>query len=410
MDESVRAAPSRMVGEEKLARPVARSAASQNAQGGGKIPLVDGLPDSNQGNRAAVRGRTRVTTCPSTADMGRGFRTYTRPPVSRGRPKVAIIGARFPDFEVEREMLGDVELAFGPGRSPAEILDVAEGADVILAGASPVFDAETLTALRCRAIVRMGVGVDTVDLESARSLGMWVANVPDYGTEAVALHTVSMVLACLRRLTQADRQMRDGSWGVAGLRPLHLPASLTVGVVGLGRIGRRVALMLKGVGFEKFLVADPAVEPSQLVGSVEELDLRLVELAELLGGADVVTLHAPPEVHGYLLGAPQLQLMREGSVLVNTARGALIDTVSLVTALAAGRPAMAALDVFEREPPDVTVFESVSDRVILTPHISWYTEESELALRRQAAAEARRILDYQPPLHPVVTPSTAKVG
>jgi D-3-phosphoglycerate dehydrogenase len=102
--------------------------------------------------------------------------------------------------------------------------------------------------------------------------------------------------------------------------------------------------------------------------------------------------------------------MREGSVLVNTARGALIDTRALVTALAEGRPVMAALDVFEHEPPDVTVFESVSDRVILTPHMSWYTEESEQALRRQAAAEARRILESQPPLHPVVTPSTAGVG
>ena len=93
-------------------------------------------------------------------------------------------------------------------------------------------------------------------------------------------------------------------------------------------------------------------------------------------------------------------MMREGSILVNTARGALVDTEALVAALDQGRPAMAALDVFEREPPDVTVFESVHDRVILTPHMAWYTEESELALRRQAAAEVRRILDSQPPLHP----------
>jgi D-3-phosphoglycerate dehydrogenase len=102
--------------------------------------------------------------------------------------------------------------------------------------------------------------------------------------------------------------------------------------------------------------------------------------------------------------------MREGSILVNTARGALIDTDALVTALLEGRPALAALDVFEHEPPDVTVFESVKDRVILTPHMSWYTEESEQALRRQAAAEARRILDSDPPLNAVVTPVTAGVG
>ncbi len=114
-----------------------------------------------------------------------------RSSVSSRRPKVAIVGIRFPDFDLEREMLGDVELTSGPGRNPAEILDVATSADVILAGAAPVFDAETLEALGCRAIVRLGVGVDTIDLLTARALGMWVVSVPDYGTDAVALHTVT---------------------------------------------------------------------------------------------------------------------------------------------------------------------------------------------------------------------------
>jgi D-3-phosphoglycerate dehydrogenase len=328
----------------------------------------------------------------------------------RSRPKVAIVGTRFLDFDVEREVLGDVELTSGPGHSAAEILEVATGADVILAGAAPVFDAATLQALGCRAIVRLGVGIDGVDLDTARSLGMWVANVPDYGTDAVALHTVTLILASLRRLTQADRDLREGSWGVSGLRPLHLPAALTVGVVGVGRIGRRVVGMLGGIGFRRFLVADPMIDQAHLGHALGDVDARLVELPDLLGVADVVTLHAPPPTGRHLIGSDELGLMRESSILVNTARGALIDTNALVTALSAGRPALAALDVFEREPPDVSVFDDVSDRVILTPHMSWYTEESELALRRQAAAEARRILDSEPPLHPVVTPEGAGVG
>jgi D-3-phosphoglycerate dehydrogenase len=322
---------------------------------------------------------------------------------------VAILGTRFKDFDVERAVLGDVELASGPGSTREEVIEVAAGADVILAGAAPRFDAQTLEAVRCRAIVRLGVGLDGIDLDSARSLGMWVVNVPDYGTEAVALHAVTLTLASLRRLTTADRHLRQGSWGVGDLRPLHLPSSLVVGIVGFGRIGRRVAAMLAGVGFGKFLVSDPIAEPFEVSTALGDVPTRLVGMGELLAGSDVVTLHAPPPAHGHMLGADELQTMREGSILVNTARGALVDTSALIASLLEGRPGFAALDVFEGEPPDVAIFEPVSDRVILTPHMSWYTEESEIALRRQAAAEAGRILTSQQPLHAVVSPVTAEV-
>ena len=323
---------------------------------------------------------------------------------------MAILGTRFGDFDVEREVLGDVELVSGPGQTAEEILDVAAGADVILAGAAPRFDAGTLERLESRAIVRLGVGVDGVDLERAQSLGMWVVNVPDYGMDAVALHAVTLVLASLRRLTTADRHLREGSWGVADLRPLRLPSSLTAGVIGFGRIGRRVAVLLAGLGFEAVLVSDPAVEASDVTTALGGAPGGLVGVGELLADSDVVTLHSPPPPRGYLLGAAELRTMKEGSILVNTARGSLIDTHALVAELGKGRPGFAALDVFEQEPPDVSVFEGVADRLTLTPHMSWYTEESELALRRQAAAEARRILDSERPLHAVVTPVPAEIG
>ncbi len=323
---------------------------------------------------------------------------------------MAILGTRFGDFDVERGVLGDVELVSGPGRTAEDVIAVAAGADVILAGAAPRFDAGTLEKLESRAIVRLGVGVDGVDLESARSLGMWVVNVPDYGMDAVALHAVTLVLASLRRLTTADRKLREGSWGVADLRPLRLPSSLTAGVIGFGRIGRRVAVLLAGLGFGTVLISDPAVEASDVTTTLGETPARLVSVEDLLAGSDVVTLHSPPPSKGYLLGPTELRSMRKGSILVNTARGSLVDTGALITALGDNRPGFAALDVYEQEPPDVSLFEPVGDRVTLTPHMSWYTEESELALRRQAAAEARRILDSEPPLHAVVTPAAAEIG
>ena len=323
---------------------------------------------------------------------------------------MAILGTRFVDFDVEREVLGDVELVSGPGQTMEDVIEIAAGADVILAGAAPRFDAGTLEKLESRAIVRLGVGVDGVDLESARSLGMWVVNVPDYGMDAVALHAVTLILASLRRLTTADRRLREGSWGVANLRPLHLPSSLTAGVIGFGRIGRRVTVLLAGLGFGAVLVSDPAVEVSDVTTALGGAPGGLVSVDDLLAGSDVVTLHSPPPARGYLLGAAELRTMKDGSVLVNTARGSLVDTGALVAALGNNRPGFAALDVFEEEPPDVSVFETVAEQLILTPHMSWYTEESELALRRQAAAEARRILDSEPPLHAVVTPVTAEIS
>lgn len=326
------------------------------------------------------------------------------------RPKVAILGTRFRDFGIEQDVLGEVDLVSGTGSTREEILDVASDADVILAGAAPIFDAGTLERLGCRGIVRLGVGVDTVDLDKARELGIWVANVPDYGTESVALHTVTLILASIRRMTAADRQLRDGTWGVAFLRPLHLPEALTVGIVGFGRIGRRVGQMLAGVGFARFLVADPIPGPDDLSAAFGDVAAHLVELPELMAEADVVTLHAPPPADGHLIDAGALRSMKEGAVLVNTARGALIDTPALVAALRDGRPATAALDVFEREPLQIEELDGVLDRLILTPHMSWYTEETELAMRRQAAAEAGRILSDQPPIHAVVTPATAEVS
>ncbi len=317
---------------------------------------------------------------------------------------MAILGTRFDDFVVEEAVLGEVDLVTGPGGTPREVLEVATGADVILAGAAPRFDAETLAELGCGGIVRLGVGVETVDVDAARRLGIVVSYVPDYGTEAVALHAVTLLLAGIRRLPMADGRVRAGSWGFSELRPLRLPSALTVGIVGYGRIGRRVAAILEGIGFRRFLISDPWLSADDVARG------RLCSLDELLSGSDVVTLHTPPVGAGYLLGGVELASMRDGSVLVNTARGGLIDTSALVGALAKGRPAMAALDVFEQEPPDVARLGHAGDRLILTPHMSWYTEETELELRRRGAAEARRILDGEEPLHPVAesTEATAR--
>lgn len=309
--------------------------------------------------------------------------------------RVVLIGLRYPDLSIEREALGDLEVDLRSvwAETPEEIIQAAAGADVIIAGSRPRFDESTLSRLRCRALVRAGIGVDSIDLDAARRLGYTVANVPDYGTEAVAFHTLTLVVAGLRRLIQADEAVKAGGWGLHALRPLHLPSALTAGVVGLGRIGRRVAELLRAVGFGEVQGYDPYTEPPPGVTSVA--------FEDLLETSDVVTLHVPS---GRIMGREELDRMKEGSLLVNTARGGLVDTEALVEGLRRGRPALAALDVFEAEPPDLTLVKPVLDRLVLTPHMAWYTEESEASLRKQAAEEARRLLTGQLPVNPVVIP------
>lgn len=315
-------------------------------------------------------------------------------------PLVAIIGARYADFSIERRALAPLgaQLCSGDGASAEEIVRVAGDADVILAGGAPRFDANVIGRLRARGIVRYGVGVDTIDLEAARLNGIWVAHVADYGTEAVALHAVTLALAGLRRLGEADARVRAGAWDFGDLRPLHLPSALTAGVVGFGRIGKRVAQMFVGLGF-RVLAHDSAV-PVEGVERVEAASLD-----EVLSLSDVISLHAPAVSATPLLDRDALARLRPGSVLVNTARGALIDVAALADGLRAGRPRVAALDVFSQEPPDLSTFDGVSERLLLTPHMAWYTEESERIQRECAVEAVRRLLCGERPDDVIVEPA-----
>jgi D-3-phosphoglycerate dehydrogenase len=314
------------------------------------------------------------------------------------RPVVAVLGTRYPDLGVEHEAFAplEAELVSGDGGSADEIVRVARHADVVLAGSRPRFDDAVLAQLGCRGIVRYGIGTDSIDLDAAARRGIAVARVSDYGTEAVAFHAVSLAAALLRRVVEADRIVRSGGWGFPGLRPLRQPSGLTAGVIGYGRIGRQAATYFRGLGMQ-VLAHDEYVDVAPGPG------IAPAGLDELLGACDVVSLHAPGAPDGTpLLDADRLALMRPGSVLVNTARGSLVDLAALARGLADGRPAGAALDVYPVEPPDLGVLGGVSERVVLTPHMAWYTEESELDMRRKAAAEAVRVLRGEALVDPVV--------
>ncbi len=250
-------------------------------------------------------------------------------------------------------------------------------------------DAETIAGMpRCLLIVRYGVGYDTVDVAAATQAGICVANVPDYGTQEVALHAVSLLLALHRRLPQYEAALRQGQWlrGPRVVPPLHRLRGLTVGIVGLGWIGRAVAAYVAS-----FDVHCQAYDPYVSRRAANDAGAALVDYRTLLRQSDFITFHTPltDETRG-LLGEDELRMMKPGAIVVNTSRGPVVDTIAVAGALADGRLAGAGIDVFEEEPlpPDHPL--RTTPNTILTPHVAWYSEESTLALKRGVAEEVAR--------------------
>jgi D-3-phosphoglycerate dehydrogenase / 2-oxoglutarate reductase len=314
---------------------------------------------------------------------------------------VVITDCDHDNVDPERAVLDghDVELRVLACRTPEEVAAQAGDADVLLNQYVPV-TAEVLDALpRCRLVVRYGVGVDNVDVEAAAARGVWVANVPDYGRDEVADHTLALAMSLLRGVVVLDRSVRDGAWGLEAARPLRRLSVLTWGVVGCGAIGAAVARRAAELGM-RVLGYDLPQVPSQP-------PIERVPLEELLASADLISLHAAltPESH-HLIGDGALARMRSTAFLVNTARGGLVDTAALLAALDAGVLAGAALDVLETEPPDDLGWRLARHpRAVVTPHAAWYSEEAFLTLKTEVAREALRVLDGGRPRSPVNTPA-----
>jgi D-3-phosphoglycerate dehydrogenase / 2-oxoglutarate reductase len=305
------------------------------------------------------------------------------------------------NVDPERSVLDghEVELRVLQCRTPEEVAAQAGDADVLINQYVPI-TGEVLDALpRCRLVVRYGVGVDNVDVEAAAARGVWVANVPDYGRDEVADHTLALALAVLRGVVVLDRSVREGSWDLEAARPLRRLSTLTYGVVGCGAIGTAVAGRAAGLGMRVLGYDMPQVRSAP--------PIERVPLEELLSSSDVVSLHAAltPDTH-HVIGAAALERMRPSAFLVNTARGGLVDAAALLAALDAGELAGAALDVLEGEPPDELGWRLARHpKVVMTPHAAWYSEEAFHTLKTEVAREALRVLEGGQPRSPINAPA-----
>jgi D-3-phosphoglycerate dehydrogenase len=313
--------------------------------------------------------------------------------------KVLITDFNYPDVELERRILEDagLELVTAQCRSEEDVIEAARGVSALLTQYARITARVMAELPELRLVGRYGVGYDIVDVEAARERGVWVANVPDYGTEEVAVHALSLALSLLRHLPLYDGDVRAGRWHSASTGPLHRLKNSTLGVVGLGRIGGTFARRASP-WFGRTLGCDPYLEDDAWPEGVERASPE-----EVFSESLVVSLHPPltDETRGFI-DRNLLERMSDGSYLVNTARGGLVVMDDLLWALEEGPLAGAGLDVLPQEPPPQDHPLLSNPNVILTPHAAFYSLEAEQEVRRKAAQNVVAWAREGRPLYPVV--------
>jgi D-3-phosphoglycerate dehydrogenase / 2-oxoglutarate reductase len=313
--------------------------------------------------------------------------------------KVLITDFNYPDVELERRILEDagLELDTAQCRSEEDVIEAGQGVSAMLTQYAKITARVMAELPELRMVGRYGVGYDIVDVEAARERGVWVANVPDYGTEEVAVHALSLALSLLRHLPLYDRDVKAGRWHSASTGPLYRLKNSTLGVVGLGRIGGTFARRASP-WFGRTLGCDPYLEDDAWLEGVERASLE-----EVFSESLVVSLHPPlTDETREFIDRGLLERMQDGSYLVNTARGGLVVMDDLLWALEEGPLAGAGLDVLPQEPPPQDHPLLSNPNVILTPHAAFYSVEAEEEVRRKAAQNVVAWAREGRPLYSVV--------
>ena len=315
------------------------------------------------------------------------------------RYRVVVTDSVFPSLDPAIDVLRQVgaEVTLAPAPTPEGILSVARQADGLLVTYARVTGDIIRQLEKCRIIARFGIGVDNVDVAAATERGIVVTNVPDYCVDEVSDHALALMLALVRKVCRANALVQSGTWDLQPLTPIPRLRGKTLGLIGFGKIPRALAPKAQALGLH-VLAFDPYV-PAE---AMAEHGVEKVDLEALLRRSDIISVHAPltPQTH-HMLDRDMLQLVKPGVVIVNTARGPLIDEAAMVEALDEGRVAAAALDVLESEPPPKGHPLLGRENVIITPHMAFYSEESLVELQTKAAQEVARVLSGERPRYPV---------
>jgi D-3-phosphoglycerate dehydrogenase / 2-oxoglutarate reductase len=322
------------------------------------------------------------------------------------RKLVVVTDSVFPNLDPAREVLSkiDADLRLASEPKPEAILQIAKDADAILTTYAKITADMIPQLTRCRIIGRFGIGVDNVDIPAATGKGIVVTRVPDYCLDEVSDHAMALLLAVVRKIPFLSARAHAGTWEMKAAVPIHRIRGTVLGLVAFGQIPQLMAPKAKSFGM-RVVTYDPYVPQDVLT----KAGVERVEFDELVKISDYISIHTPlmPATH-HLFNADVFKRMKPTSYVINTARGPIIDEAALAEALDKKEIAGAALDVMEKEPTTSSPLFGRDD-VIVTPHSSFYSEESLVDLQTKAAEEVVRVLTGQAPRNPV-NPEALKVA
>jgi len=315
------------------------------------------------------------------------------------RPVIAVTDSVFPSLDPALAALArlDPEMRMSKSVAAEDILAVARDADAILVTYAKL-SGELLRELRrCKAIGRFGLGVDNIDTKTAAELGIVVTYVPDYCMHEVSDHAMALLLALARKIPFSNKLVQSGRWEMPAVAPLRRLAGQVLGLIGLGNIPRALVPKARAFGFDVI-----AYDPYAAKEVFASCGVEAVSLETLFARSDAISVHAPltPATRG-LVDAAAFARMKLGAVIVNTARGPLIDEQALLAALDSGRLGGAALDVVATEPLPKDSPLLGRDNVILTPHTAFYSLEALDELQTKCATDVASVLSGKPPIYPV---------
>jgi D-3-phosphoglycerate dehydrogenase len=311
-------------------------------------------------------------------------------------PVVIAVGQTWPDLSTESAILAAQGIQIVDGRSFQPDDKAWSEAAGILLGTGYKLDSDRLKTLsRCRGVVRYGIGYDNVDIPAAEELGIPVGIVRDYCIEEVAEHAIAFALALARGLPHWDRNIRAGAWRSGPKQHLRRLSSLTFGLIGFGLIGRTVVEKARGL-FGRILVFDPLTKPTQ--ADLDAGTIFVDDLDTFLEQTDILSVHVPlTDGTRGMVDAAALARMKPTAIVINVSRGGIIDENALINAVSTGRIAGAGLDTFTKEPLPADHPLLQEPRILLSPHVAWLSEESEIKLRERASEELALILQGRTP-------------